>query len=104
MKLTPLHDWVLIRTSEPSEKSAGGIIIPGTAQEKPEEGVVLAVGTGRFVEDKNSKEKIKKKTFVKTTVKPGEHILYKKYAAREVEGDEEELVLVREEDVLGYLL
>jgi len=104
MKLTPLHDWVLIRTSEPSEKSAGGIIIPGTAQEKPEEGEVLAVGTGRFVEDKNSKEKIKKKTFVKTTVKPGEHILYKKYAAREVEGDEEELVLVREEDVLGYLL
>ena len=104
MKLTPLHDWVLIRTSEPSEKSAGGIIIPGTAQEKPEEGEVLAVGTGRFVEDKDSKEKIKKKTFVKTTVKPGEHILYKKYAAREAEGDEEELVLVREEDVLGYLL
>ena len=104
MKLTPLHDWVLIRTSEPSEKSAGGIIIPGTAQEKPEEGEVLAVGTGRFVEDKNSKEKIKKKTFVKTTVKPGEHILYKKYAAREVEGDDEELVMVREEDVLGYLL
>lgn len=104
MKLTPLHDWVLIRTTEPSEKSAAGIIIPDTAQEKPEEGVVLAVGTGRFVEDKNSKEKIKKKTFVKTTVKPGEHILYKKYAAREVEGDDEELVLVREEDVLGYLL
>ena len=104
MKLTPLHDWVLIRTSEPSDKSAGGIIIPGTAQEKPEEGEVLAVGTGRLVEDKDSKEKIKKKTFVKTTVKPGEHILYKKYAAREVEGDDEELVLVREEDVLGYLL
>lgn len=104
MTLTPLHDWVLIRTSEPSEKSAAGIIIPDTAQEKPEEGEVLAVGTGRFVEDKDSKEKIKKKKFVKTTVKPGEHILYKKYAAREVEGDDEELVLVREEDILGYLL
>lgn len=105
MKLTPLHDWVLVRTSDPNEKSFGGIIIPGTAQEKPEEGEVLAVGTGRFVEDKDSKEKIKKKkTFVKTTVKPGEHILYKKYAAREVEGDDEELVLVREEDVLGYLV
>ena len=104
MTLQPLHDWVLIRTGEPSEKSAGGIIIPGIAQEKPEEGEVIAVGTGRFVEDKDSKEKIKKKTFVKTTVKPGEHILYKKYAAREVEGDDEELVLVREEDVLGYLL
>jgi chaperonin GroES len=104
MKLTPLHDWVLIRTSRPSEKSPGGIIIPDTAQEEPEEGEVLAVGTGRLVEDKDSNEKIKKKTFVKTTVQPGEHILYKKYAAREVEGDDEELVLVREEDVLGYLL
>jgi len=104
MKLTPLHDWVLIRTSEPNEKNPGDIIIPGIAQERPEEGEVLAVGTGRLVEDKDSKEKIKKKTCVKTTVKPGQHILYKKYAAREVEGDEEELVLVREEDVLGYLV
>ncbi|MGH7253735.1 MAG: GroES family chaperonin [Nitrospiraceae bacterium] len=103
MTLKPLHDWVLIRTGEPSEKSAGGIIIPDAAQEKPEEGEVLAVGAGRFVEDKDSKEKVKKKTFVKTTLKPGEHILYDKYAAREVEGDDKELVLVREEDVLGYL-
>jgi chaperonin GroES len=101
MKLTPLHDWVLIRTGEPSEKTAGGIIIPDTAQDRPEEGEVLAVGTGRMVEDKDSKEKIKKKTFVKTTLKPGEHVLYKNYAATEVEGDEEKLVLVREEDVLG---
>jgi len=102
MKLQPLHDWVLIRTGEPSGKSAGGIVIPDTAQEKPEEGEVLAVGAGRFVEDKDSKEKVKNKTFVKTTLVPGEHILYKKYAAREVEGDDEQLVLVREEDVLGY--
>ena len=102
MKLQPLHDWVLIRTSEPSEKSAGGVIIPDALQETPEEGEVLAVGAGRFVEDKDSKEKVKPKTFVKTTLKPGEHIMYEKYAAREVEGDEEELVLVREEDVLGY--
>ena len=102
MKLQPLHDWVLIRTDKPSDKSHGGIIIPDRAQEKPVEGEVLAVGAGRLVEDKDSKKKVKKKTFVKTTLKPGEHILYKKYAAREVEGDEEELVLVREEDVLGY--
>jgi chaperonin GroES len=94
----------LIRTGEPREKSAGGILIPDAAQEKPEEGEVLAVGTGRLVEDKDSKEKIKKKIFVKTTLKPGEHVLYKTYAAREVEGDDEELVLVREEDVLGYLV
>jgi chaperonin GroES len=103
MTFTPLHDWVLIRTGESSEKSAGGIIIPDTAQEKPEEGEVLAVGTGRFVEDKDCNEKIKKKTFVKTTLKPGEHVLYKQYAAREVAGDDEKLVLVREEDILGYL-
>jgi len=103
MTFTPLHDWVLIRTGESSKKSAGGIIIPDTAQEKPEEGEVLAVGAGRFIEDKNSNEKIKKKTFVKTTLKPGEHILYKQYAAREVEGEDEKLMLVREEDVLGYL-
>ena len=102
MKLQPLHDWVLIRTGEPSDKSAGGIIIPDTAQEKPEEGEVLAVGAGSFVEDKDSKEKVKKKTFVKTTLQPGEHILYEKHAAREVKGDDEDLVLVREEDVLGY--
>ena len=102
MKLQPLHDWVLIRAGEPSGKSAGGIIIPDSAQEKPEEGEVLAVGAGRLVEDKDSKEKVKKKIFVKTTIKPGEHILYEKHAAREVEGDDEELVLVREENVLGY--
>ena len=101
MKLTPLHDWVLVRTGEPRDKSAGGIIIPDTAQERPEEGEVLAVGTGRLIEDKDSKEKIKKKTFVKTTLQPGEHVLYKKYAATEVEDDDEKLVLVREEDVLG---
>lgn len=103
MTLTPLHDWVLIRTGKPIEKSFGGILIPDAAQEKPEEGEVLAVGTGRLVEDKDSKEKIRKKTFVKTTLKPGEHVLYKHYAAREVEGEDKELVLVREEDVLGYL-
>jgi chaperonin GroES len=101
MKLTPLHNWVLIRTGEPSEKSAGGIIIPDSAQEKPEEGEVVAVGTGRLIEDKDSKDKIKKKIFVKTTLQPGEHVLYGKYAATEVEGDGERFVLVREEDVLG---
>lgn len=103
MKLQPLHDWVLIRSTQPSEKSAGGIIIPETAQEKPREGKVLAVGPGHLVEDKDSKEKVKRKTFVKTTLIPGEHILYEQHAAREVKGDQEELVLIREEDVLGIL-
>jgi len=103
MKLTPLQDWVLIRISEPRGNSSGGIIIPDSAQEEPEEGEVLAVGGGRFVEDEDSTEKVKTKTFVKTTLTPGEHILYKKYAAREVDGDDDVLRLVREEDVLGSL-
>ena len=103
MKLTPLQDWVLIRIGEPRGKSTGGIIIPDSAQEEPEEGEVLAVGGGRFVEDEYSTEKVKTKTFVKTTLTPGEHILYKKYAAREVDDDDDVLRLVREEDVLGSL-
>ena len=103
MKLTPLQDWVLIRIGEPRGKSTGGIIIPDSAQEEPEEGEVLAVGRGRFVEDEDSTEKVKTKTFVKTTLTPGEHILYKKYAAREVDDDADVLRLVREEDVLGSL-
>lgn len=103
MKLTPLQDWVLIRIGEPRGKSSGGIVIPDSAQEEPEEGEVLAVGGGRFVEDEDSTEKVKTKTFVKTTLTPGEHILYKKYAAREVDDDDDVLRLVREEDVLGSL-
>ena len=103
MKLTPLQDWVLIRIGEPRGNSSGGIIIPDSAQEEPEEGEVLAVGGGRFVEDEDSTEKVKTKTFVKTTLTPGEHILYKKYAAREVDSDDDVLRLVREEDVLGSL-
>jgi co-chaperonin GroES (HSP10) len=76
---------------------------PGFGTRRSGRGEVLAVGGGRFVEDKGSTEKVKTKTFVKTTLIPGEHILYKKYAAREVDGDDKELVLVREEDVLGSL-
>jgi chaperonin GroES len=85
-------------------EEAGGIIIPDTAQERPEEGEVLTVGTGRLIEDKDSKEKIKKKTCVKTTLQPGEYVLYKKYVAKKVDADDEKLVLVREEDVLGTRL
>jgi len=103
MSFRPLHDRIVIRRLAGEEKTRGGIIIPDTAQEKAEEGEVLAIGAGRFVEDKDSNEKVKKKTFVKTTLKPSEHIMYNKHAAREVEGDDEGLVLVREEDVLGYL-
>jgi chaperonin GroES len=103
MKIKPLQNWVLIRAGEAREKSAGGIIIPDVAKEKPEEGEVVAVGEGRFVEEKDSKGKVKEKKFVKTTLKPGDRILYEKYAVRKIEVDREELLMVREEDVLGYL-
>ncbi|MBI1818817.1 MAG: co-chaperone GroES, partial [Nitrospirae bacterium] len=66
-------------------------------------GKVIAVGEGKYIEEKDTKGKMKEKKFVKTTVKPGEHILYEKYAARRIEIDRDEIVLVREQDVLGYL-
>ena len=86
MKLQPLHDWVLIRTGEPSDKSTGGIIIPDTAREKPRGKETFLPRANDLVEDKDSKEKVKKKTFVKTTLKPGEHILYDKHAAKKSGG------------------
>lgn len=105
MGLKPLHDWALIRPSDATERSAGGIIIPDTAKEKPQEGVILAIGEGRYKEkdDGKGKEKAKEKTFVKTTLKPGDRVVYEKYSGRKVELDGEELVLVREEDILGQL-
>lgn len=103
MKVKPLQDWVVVQADEAEEKSAGGIFIPEAAKERPESGKVIAVGEGRNVEEKDAKGKVKEKKFVKTTLKPGDHILYEKYSARKVEVDQEEVVLVRESDVLGYL-
>ena len=103
MKVKPLQDWVVVQTDEAEEKSAGGIFIPEAAKERPESGKVIAVGEGRTVEEKDTKGKVKEKKFVKTTLKPGDHVLYEKYAARKVQVDQEEVVLVRESDVLGYL-
>lgn len=103
MKVKPLQDWVVIRPQEADEKSAGGIIIPDVAKEKPQRGEVIAVGEGKNVEEKDAKGKVKEKKFVKTTLKPGDQILYEKYAARKIEIDREECVMVREEDVLGLL-
>lgn len=103
MKVKPLQDWVVVQADEAEEKSAGGIFIPEAAKERPESGKVIAVGEGRNVEEKDAKGKVKEKKFVKTTLKPGDHIFYEKYSARKVEVDQEEVVLVRESDVLGYL-
>ena len=108
MNFRPLHDWVVIEPSEGKEKTAGGLYVPDTAKEKPAEGNVLAVGKGRWEEPekvkwgKKSKEK-KEKVFKPTTVKPGDKVLYEKYAGTKVELDGKEVVLVRESEVLGWL-
>lgn len=105
MKIIPLHDWALVRPSDALEKSAGGIIIPDVARERPEEGEVLAVGEGKFVEktDSEKKSKQKEKEFIKTTLKPGNRILYEKYGVQKIEVEGEELLMIREEDVLGLV-
>ena len=106
MTLRPLQDWAVIRKSEPKERTAGGIIIPEVAKEKPLEGVIVAIGPGKFKTEKGKekekeKKKEKKKTFVPTVLKPGQHIIYQKYAEREIELDGKTITLVREEDILG---
>lgn len=103
MSIKPLQDWVLIQPSEANERSAGGIFIPAVAQESQQEGEVIAVGEGKFVEKKDKKGKVIEKKFVKTTLRIGDKILYEKYAGRKIKVNSEEWIMVREEDVLGYL-
>ena len=94
MKFRPLHDRVLIRPSSEEEKTAGGIIIPDTAQEKPSEGTVLAVGPGY----RNEKGQIQI-----LEVKTGDRVLFAKYGGTEVRIDGEDLSIMRESDVLAVL-
>ena len=104
MKLKPLQDWALIQPIEPKEMTAAGIIIPDSAKDKPTEGIILAIGPGKFETEKGQekeKKKEKEKKFIPTVLKPGQRIIYGKYSAREFEFDRETVVLVREEDVLG---
>lgn len=105
MKIRPLHDWVVIRPGASQDRTAGGIVIPDVAKEKPQEGEVLAVGEGRYEKEKEEKGKVKggERKFIKTTLKPGNRVVYEKYSARKVDVNGEELVMVREEDVLGYI-
>ncbi len=105
MNIKPLQDWVVVVPDEAPEQSHGGIIIPDTARERPEQGKVVAVGEGRWIEDEKTRKKRtakeKEKKFVPMTLKPGDHVLYEQYAARRMEIDHKEWVLVRESDVLG---
>ncbi len=110
MKIRPLHDWAVVRQSAGEEKTAGGLYIPDTAKEKPQEGEVVAIGDGRWKEkdedtykSRSKKKSTDEKIFVKTTLKPGDRILYEKYAGSKVTVNDEEMVMVREENVLGIL-
>src|SRR5690348_18348471 len=93
-KLTPLHDRILVKRIEEAETTRGGIIIPDTAKDKPQEGEVIAVGKGKS----NEEGKIRP-----LDVKEGDRILFGKYSGTEIKIDGEELVIMREEEVLGIL-
>ncbi len=94
MKLRPLHDRVVIRRLEEEQKTAGGIIIPDTAKEKPIQGEIIAVGLGRVTEDGKLRP---------LDVKKGDRVLFGKYAGTEIKIDGEEFLMMREEDILGVL-
>lgn len=105
MQIKPLNDWAVIVPSEAAERTAGGLYIPDAAKEKPAEGVVEAIGPGALEEeswkDKKEKGKKKERKFVPTTVKPGERVLYERYAGTKIEVGGVERVLVRERSILG---
>lgn len=94
MKIRPLHDRVLVQRIEEEEKSKGGIIIPDTAKEKPQQGKVVAVGPGRI--DEQGKR-------VAPSVKAGDRVLFGKYAGSEVEIDDEAYLIMREDDILAVI-
>ncbi|HCK11669.1 MAG: co-chaperone GroES [Gemmatimonadetes bacterium] len=94
MKIHPLGDRILIKRLEEEEQVSGGIIIPDTAKEKPQEAEVVAVGPGRRGDDGD---------LIAMDVQPGQKILVGKYAGNEIEVDGEEYVILSEDDVLGIL-
>ena len=105
MHIQPLHDWAVIRPAEAESISSGGLYIPDSAKEKPHEGVVVAIGPGALEPEKFGKKKTdqKERRFIPTSLKPGERVLYEKYAGKSYTIGREDLVLVRERDVLGIL-
>jgi len=94
MKIKPLHDRVLVKRIDDMQKTAGGIIIPDTAKEKPSEGIVEAVGNGRLT----SEGKLEP-----MTVKSGDRVLFGKYAGTEIKVDGEMRLIIREEDILAIV-
>ncbi len=94
MNIRPLQDRIVVKRIEEEEKTAGGIIIPDTAKEKPQEGKVVAVGKGKLSDDGKLQ---------KLDVKKGDRILFGKYSGNEITMDGTEYLILREEDVLGVI-
>ena len=94
MKIRPLYDRVIVKRVEEELTSAGGIVLPGSAAEKPSQGVVLAVGTGKPLDNGEVRP---------LQVKVGDKVLFGKYSGSEVKIDGEELVVMREDDIMGVL-
>jgi len=94
MKVRPLHDRIIVQRIEEGEQKVGGIIIPDTAKEKPQQGKVIAVGQGKFKDD-GSRQAL--------DVKDGDTILFGKYSGQEIKIDGEEYLIMREDEVLAIL-
>jgi len=94
MKFTPLHDRVVVRRLEGDEKTAGGLIIPDSAKEKPSEGEIIAAGAGARDEDGER---------IAMDVKAGDKILFGKWSGTEIKIDGEDLLIMKESDILGIL-
>ena len=94
VNIKPLHDRVIVRRIEEGEQVRGGIIIPDTAKEKPQEGEVVAVGEGKYREDGTRQT---------LDVKPGDRVLFGKYSGSEIKLDGEELLIMREDEILGII-
>ena len=94
MNIRPLHDRVIVKRVEEETTSAGGIVLPGSATEKPSEGEVLAIGTGKQMENGSVRA---------LEVKVGDKVLFGKYSGNEVKIDGDEVIVMREEDITGIL-
>jgi chaperonin GroES len=94
MKIRPLHDRVIVKRVEVETTSAGGIVLPGSAAEKPSQGEVIAVGNGKVLDNGEVRA---------LEVKVGDKVLFGKYSGNEVKVDGEELIVMREEDIMGIL-
>ena len=94
MNIRPLHDRVIVKRLEEETTTAGGIVLPGSAAEKPSQGIILAVGSGKALDNG---------TVRPLEVKVGDKVLFGKYSGNEVKVDGDDLIVMREEDIMGIL-